>query len=148
MKDIPSRFVFTIETTEVDKTEEARRQEILSLAQLYSMYGEKLIQLSVMAQNPQMPELAKKTAMKLFTGASRLAEMILEHFDVEDTQNYVPDYRKIEQMEVAMQMMQRMEMMRNVGPNGGGNGPPGGIPGERLLAPPAQNPNFPPGAAQ
>src|SRR6056297_652195 len=42
VEDIPSRFNFTIQVTEVDKTEEAQLQKAMTMQQLYSVYAERV----------------------------------------------------------------------------------------------------------
>jgi len=103
---VPTRFSLRVETTEAEKTEEAKRQQTLMLTQLYTVFGEKLLQLSQMIaqasiqakQDPAM-QAVLEPAMKIYTGACRLMEKTMVNFDIDDPDKYVPDYSKLEQLQ-------------------------------------------------
>ena len=108
-QDIPTRLNFFVETTEADKTEEARQQSMLMLAQLYTMFGKQIAELALMIANPQMPEEAKVVLMRLYVGASKLMEEIFEGFGKGKKDDYVPEYRhyemRLRQLREAIDMM-------------------------------------------
>jgi hypothetical protein len=95
VEDIPTRFKFSVKTTEINKTDEAKRQALLTLTQLYSMYGEQFFNLANIAL--QMPQM-QQYAMEFMEGASKLMKKIFESFGEEHTDQYLPYIRDIEMM--------------------------------------------------
>ena len=132
--EIPTKFRFRVETTEQDKSEEAVRQQLLTLVGLYTTYMEKIVQLGMMMDNPQLQQApnALSAALNAFTGASRMMEKILHGFDIHDVENYLPDYKMTEALEAQMSQMMgganaQSAIPRPVrGPVQGGPGSPGG----------------------
>ena len=127
VEDIPTTFKFKVQTTEAEKTEDARRQSILTLFQLYSMGGEKLIQLAGVIFNPQMqlPPEAKEAAMKFYIGGTKMLDQIMEFFGEDDRASYLPYIKNLEFMTEAIEAMkdqklgQMKSQMQNQGQIGG-----------------------------
>ncbi|MCK4825364.1 hypothetical protein KA005_56980, partial [bacterium] len=130
VEDIPTTFKFKVQTTQAEKTEDARRQSILTLFQLYSMGGEKLIQLAGIIFNPQMqlPPEAKEAAMKFYIGGTKMLDEIMEFFGEDDRRSYLPYIKNLEFMTQALENMkdQKLEMMKGQMRN---QGQPGGLTG-------------------
>ncbi len=116
VEDIPTTFKFKVQTTQAEKTEDVRRQSILTLFQLYSMGGEKLIQLAAMIFNPQvqLPPEAREAATKFYTGGIKMLDQIMEFFGEDDRRAYLPYVKNLEFMQRAMENMkdQRLEMVK------------------------------------
>ncbi len=116
VEDIPTTFKFKVETTQAEKTEDARRQSILTLFQLYSMGGEKLIQLAGVIFNPQMqlPPAAKEAAMKFYIGGTKMLDQIMEFFGEDERKTYLPYVKDLEFMTAAIENMkdQKLEMIK------------------------------------
>ena len=132
VEDIPTTFKFKVQTTQAEKTEDARRQSILTLFQLYSMGGEKLIQLAGVIFNPQMqlPREAKEAAMKFYIGGTKMLDEIMEFFGEDDRRSYLPYIKNLEFMTQAIENMkdQKLDMMKNQMRNQGQlGGPTGGL---------------------
>jgi hypothetical protein len=128
-EDIPTRLNFYVETTEADQTEEAKQQSLLMLAQLYTMFAERLAQISMMMNNPQVPQPAKLVLERLFVGANKIMEKVLKHFDEEDTGDYVPEYRHYEfRLNQLTMMIDRMVAAQGGGGAYGLEQGRGGIP--------------------
>jgi len=130
VEDIPTKFSFTVETTDLSETEANKRQALMTLTQLYTLYFKDITEAVIMAANPQMAQLPmgsliQEIALKHYTGASHMMEKILRYFDELDTGRYIPDYRVIEQMQ------EMIAQKRAGGVTGGiaGRGPGGLIPG-------------------
>jgi hypothetical protein len=132
LEEIPRKLRFTVKTTEMEQTFEARRQNILTLVQIYSMYLQKILPLMQMLYSPQVPPPLKEVLVKAFTGSSRLMDEVFKFFGQEDTERYVPNYKKMEGMLKIMELLQN-----NVGgmngnnfgtPQGAAAGSPGAIP--------------------
>jgi intein/homing endonuclease len=107
VEDIPTTFKFKVETTQAEKTEDVRRQSILTLFQLYSMGGEKLIQLAAMIFNPQvqLPPEAKEAAMKFYIGGTKMLDDIMKFFGEDDRRAYLPYIKNLEFMTTALENM-------------------------------------------
>lgn len=96
VEDIPTRFRFKVHTTDVDKTEMAKKQNLLMVTQLYNQLGEKTFQLLPLVYNPQVPQEIKLVAAKYFAGSVRLMEDVFKFFGEEDTTKYLPYIQNIE----------------------------------------------------
>ena len=100
VEDVPTRFEFKVRTTDVDKTEEARRQGLLTLSQMYQTYAEKVFSLLPMiySQEQPVPQQIQEVAVKFFVGSSKLMEKIFEFFGEQDSDDYVPYIRDLQMM--------------------------------------------------
>ncbi len=138
--DIPTTFKFKVETTQAEKTEDARRQSILTLFQLYSMGGEKLIGLAATIFNPniQMPKEARTAALKFYTGGIKMLDQIMEFFGEDDRKGFLPYIKDLEAMTEAIEAMkdQKLEVGKNqirnqiAGPQQGQQGQGGQVNGQ------------------
>jgi len=103
VEDIPTMFRFKVETTDITKTDEAMRQNVLGASQLYSMYGQSMLQLA--AQSPTMQQMIPEITTKLMIGATALLENALEKLGIPNVQSMIPFLGHIEaQMSVADKM--------------------------------------------
>ena len=96
-EDIPLRFTFGLKTTDPEQTEEARRQGILTLTQLYMNFGQQMSNVYNMAFNPQVPvpPQVRELMMKFIQGGTSMMDKILQNFGYDDTKPYIPDVRAI-----------------------------------------------------
>jgi len=78
-------FTFDIEITPVSQTEEAKRNGILMLTQLYSQMEQGLLQSYMLLSNPQTPPQVKEMETKVILGKVALMEETLKMFGVDDT---------------------------------------------------------------
>jgi len=136
VEDIPSKFTFQVHTTDAENTEEAKKQNMLTLTQLYTMYGEKILQLLPMVYSPQaqVPPEIQEVAAKFFVGSTKLMDQIFKSFGEADTGDFLPFVRNIEMMLENIDAVKRQQMQNtrsqgannvetdtgNVGPVGGG----------------------------
>jgi hypothetical protein len=150
---IPRLFNFNVHTTELENTKDAKRQNLLTLSQLYNLYGQQVFQLLPIAFNPNVPMEIQLTAKKFFVGATNLMEEIFEEFGEIDTDRYLPYVKNIEMMVQAIESMQAQQMKAaggggfNVRENRGavstptGGGPTMGTPtGEQFVGPTSGTP--------
>ena len=91
--EIPLRLTFGVQTTEIDQTFEVKRQNMLSLSQLYSQYAGQILEMQQVMMNPQAPEGLRHVANQVYVGASKIMEKIIELFNVDDPSHYIPDYK-------------------------------------------------------
>ena len=117
VENIPRTFQFGVKTTEIDQTEEAKRQGLLTLTQLYVNYGQQVFQLAPLIFNDKLPARMKETALKFFTGATNMMEKILKYFDEEDVAKYLPFIKDIEAMQQQMERSREVQLqgVRNNG---------------------------------
>lgn len=144
VSDIPMLFAFDIEITPVSQTEEAKRNGILMLTQLYSQMEQGLLQSYMLLSNPQTPPAVKEMETKVILGKVALMEETLKMFGVSETDEYLP---YVENLKVLSEMMARVADQKtnemkiqleqlppvgsgSVGGNVGGQGAIGGMGGE------------------
>lgn len=124
INDLPYKINFSVRTTDIEQTFESKRQNYLTLAQLYATYLQRIFPVVGQISNPQLPQEMKSFLIKAFTGSSRLMEKIFEFFGEDSTEKYVPEYKKYEMLLELQQVMQgEMQNMQNLGQNmqGGAN---------------------------
>lgn len=135
LEEIPTRFQFSVQTTEPEKTEDAKRQNVLTLTQLYSVYIEKMMQLAMMMENPQLPPKVKEMLTNFYVGQTKLMEKTLGMFEEGlDEDAYLPYVKDLEMMIEHIEAMKdrQVEAVKNVQGNGqrmGIEGAGGAVPG-------------------
>jgi len=110
IEDIPSRFKFRINVTEVNETEEMKRQGMLMLADLYAKYGMQVFQLVPMIYNEQVPQPIRQLGTKFFTGATEMMEKILKYFGEDDVRKYLPYTKDLEMMSKMIETMKDRQL--------------------------------------
>ena len=108
VEEIPQLFMLTVKTTEADKTEDARRQFLMTRQQLYSMYIQQAMEIVQMMDNPQVQQMPNFSEFinKVYVGLTKQMEETLELFDVSRTGDYIPD------VEMMATMLELMEVVR------------------------------------
>lgn len=111
VKDIPSKLSFTIRTSNVDETYEAKRQNILSLTQLYSQFAEQQTPLAMMLFGPQGAMMqqqapdAYKYLLSIYVGSTQLMSEVFKFMGEDNPMQFVPDTKK---QKFLLDMMNRM----------------------------------------
>lgn len=135
VEDIPQMFQFVVKTTDADKTDDAKRQMLTMKHQLMAQYMQQAMQVVQMLDNPQVQQMptVKEFVAQMYVALTKLMEESLKLFDVDNPDDYLPDYRMQEIMlqvqdlmrgqQVAM-LKDQMEVMRNG--RQGTEGNPGG----------------------
>ena len=126
VEDIPTKFRFKIETTDITKTDEARRQSVLAASQLYTMYGQSILQLA--AQSPTLQPMIPEITMKLAVGATELLSGALEKFDVANPQSMLPffDHIRVQLDATDRTRAEQTRQMKGAMNEAGGQGSAGG----------------------
>ena len=88
VEDIPTKFNFVVETTDISQTDEARRQNVLGATQLYSMYGQQIMQLAQMS--PDLQAMLPEIALKLAVGGTDLIAHGMATMDIPNTDDVMP----------------------------------------------------------
>lgn len=109
-------YKISIKSTEQEKTEEARRQQMMTLVQLYTMYGQQVFQLlpMVYSQQNQIPQEIKTVAARFFTGATKMMDRLFTAMDHPETDDYLPYVKDLAFMldMIDMQKDQRVAAMK------------------------------------
>jgi hypothetical protein len=88
VEDIPTQFRFSINVTDISKTDEAKRQEGMIASQVYSMYGQAMTQ--ILGTLPQGQAMMPELMTKLFVGGTELTQRVLERSGIEDAKAFLP----------------------------------------------------------
>lgn len=134
--DIPSTFKFQIQSTDIEQTEEAKRQIKLTLVQLYAQYGKEIFAMLPVIYSPQTPPEVQQIGIQFYVGATKLMENVFQSFGEKQTEDYIPYVRDLEMLlatTAAMkdqQLAQAGRSLANAGtPGQGGGGPIQAPPG-------------------
>jgi hypothetical protein len=130
LEEIPNRFRFRVQTTEPEKTEDAKRQNVLTLTQLYSVYIDKLLQMAQMMESQEVPPKMKEAVTNFYVGLTKLMGKTLDNFGEVEHEDYLPYVKDIEMMLEHLQTMKdsQVKAVQDVRENGAGVRPsaPGG----------------------
>jgi hypothetical protein len=128
VEDIPTSFRYRVETTEIERTEEARQEAKLKMMELYTLYSKQVFETLPVVYNPQVPQPIREVAEKIFIGETNLMEDLFRYFGEEETESYLPYVglqemlqRAIERQKEQMvsQIERRMGERREVSESGG-----------------------------
>ncbi len=130
--DIPTKFRFSVRTTDINKTDEARKQSMLMATQLYSTYGQQAIQLLSMKANPQLaasPDM-QELINSLIVGGTSFMSKVLDFFDVGNPDDFLPfvDHIKLQLRAMDAVRVEQVAAMKEQlnGQNAPGSGQVGG----------------------
>ena len=99
VEDIPTSFKFRVQTTEIERTEQARQEAKLKMMELYTLYGKQVFEFLPIIYNQQVPKPIQDVAQKFFTGSTNLMEDLFRFFGEEKTDDYLPYIRDIEMIQ-------------------------------------------------
>jgi len=136
VEDIPTKFRFTVKSTDISETASAKKNNFLMVSQLYNQYGQQALQTLVALSNPQLAQnaQAKELLMSMYVGQAKLMEAMLQYFDVGNPGDFLPFTGQMElQMRMADQIrgQQVLQMKGAINGQQSGGLPPenqGGIP--------------------
>jgi len=142
LSEVPMRMAFSLQTTDADKTYEQQRENVLGLMQVYNGFAEKTLPLAMQLYSPQGMQMQQQAPeawgymARVLTGASKLMEDTFRFFGIYNTQDYVVDSDKLDQM---LDMMRSMGQTFGSAPQLGGSQvggmPPEGMPPEGAMPP-------------
>jgi hypothetical protein len=141
IETLPTTFSFRVETTDQSRSEETKRQTLAQASALYAQYGQEMMSLTAIIDNPQLPTsaLTKQMAQRMFIGGTLFVKQAFAMMKVEHADEMLPDT-------TAMAAALAAETQGATGAEGGagagagavagtGNGNGGGIPsGPQVLA--------------
>ena len=145
LEDIPKDLRVRVKTTDVEETEDAKKQSLLMIVQLQSQYWQLILQAAMMAENPQVPSGARQIATEQIVSMTTRMREILMAFDEDFINKKLPDIRRWEQVLIQAQMRMAMINAASSGALQGAqqNGFPitGGVPLQRAGGGPPSPPN-------
>jgi hypothetical protein len=95
---LPTTFKLNVKTTEMQETDQARREGYLSLWQIYSEFGQEMIQVAGMLGQGGMPEGMTDAVASYYVGKVKMMKEMLTHFQVDDVDDFLPYVRNLEIM--------------------------------------------------
>jgi hypothetical protein len=102
--EIPIRLKFSVRTSDIEETFEAKRQNLLTRIQIENMFFQQTFPIVQMLFSPQgqmmtqqAPEMFKYLA-RMYTSRCRMQEEAIKFFGEEETSKFVPEYKKLEAM--------------------------------------------------
>ena len=75
---------------------EADKQNLVAVMQLLSQIAPQLIQAGSLADQAQEGTLTKQTALAMYVGGVELMKLLLERFDIQNPEVYLPDTRQLQ----------------------------------------------------
>lgn len=91
IESLPTTFRFKIKTTDLDRTEEAKVQQLGAATQLYTLYGQQMMQILPLIGNPQVPPMVQQFAQQLFIGGTKFTKQIMRGYKIENVDELFPD---------------------------------------------------------
>jgi len=95
---LPTAFTFRIETTDQSRSEETKRQTLAQAAGMYASYGQQMMQLTAVIDNPQIPpqSLTKQLATRMFIGGTDFVKQAMKMMKVGNEDILFPDTTQLE----------------------------------------------------
>jgi len=135
VEDLPTKFRFSVRTTDINRTDESRKQNFVMAMQMYSQYFQQSMQVLGAMVNPQIGQNAdiQELLKSTYVGLTSLTSKMLEFFDIGDPDDFLPF---VEQIKVELRAVDKVreeqvqamkKELNNAG--SGGQGGFGGIGG-------------------
>ncbi|MFA5335700.1 MAG: hypothetical protein WC324_02145 [Candidatus Omnitrophota bacterium] len=152
MSEVPRRLKFSIYTTDIEHSYEAKRDTIMQLMQLTYQAQPQLVQLANAVFGPQGMQLKAQAPeawaqlLQVYVGSVNLLKEVYQFADFVDTENYLQDVSKYEKLLELMKMQNAQQIaalnaatnqqggMQNGGQNTGA-GQPASEPGMAAFGP-------------
>lgn len=131
--ELPFKFKFKIETTDVARSEEMRKQNFAQFMQVYNSYGQAVGQyITFSAQFAQVLPQAAEIYLKLLVGQTHILEKMIEFFNIGDKTKFLPYVGDIEALLAQKEMQREASVGQTVQTNpevAGAGGPVGSAMG-------------------
>lgn len=109
VEDIPHTFRMAVRLSDIDETEDAKRQQLMMANQLYSMYFQEMMQVMGVMNNPQTPQQIRQFATQYYVGRTKLMEETFDLLNQEALQDNLPYTRNMELMLSMLRAMQEQQ---------------------------------------
>lgn len=139
INEMPTKFKLDVKTTEMQDTDQARRQGFMSLWGVYSQFGQEMIQVAGMLAQGGLPEGMTDAVASYYVGKVKMMTEMLDQYNVDDVNDFVPYVRNLEIM--LEQLDKQKDSQLGVDANGQpistqiGGGAPMGTPGGQAGSP-------------
>ena len=111
LEDLPIRMAFTVNTTDIEQSFEAKRQNMLTMTQLFAQWAQETTPIAMQLFTPEgkqiqeaAPELYKHM-LSVYMGATRMLHEVFEFFDEDDPNKYLPDVTRYQLLKDIMDEM-------------------------------------------
>lgn len=124
VEDLPIRFKFSVRTTDINKTDESRKQGFLMISQLYNQYWQQATQVLTAKMNPQLGASAEiqEVLTSAYVGQTKMMEKMIEFFDVGNPADFLPF---VDQAKLMMEAADRIRSQQVTQMKGALNGQQG-----------------------
>lgn len=95
---LPTTFKLDVKTTEMQETDQAKKEGYMNVWQMYSQFGQEMIQVAGMLAQGGMPEGMTDAVASYYVGKVKMMKEMLEYFQVDDVDDFVPYVRNLEMM--------------------------------------------------
>lgn len=95
---LPTTFKLDVKTTEMQETDQAKKEGYMNVWQIYSQFGQEMIQVAGMLAQGGMPEGMTDAVASYYVGKVKMMKEMLEYFQVDDVDDFVPYVRNLEMM--------------------------------------------------
>ena len=121
VEDLPTKFRFSVRTTDINRTDESRKQNYMMAMQLYNQYFQSAMGIVQMKSNPQVQGNAdiQDLLTSTYVGLTTLTDKMLEFFDIGDPKDFLPF---IEQYKVQMRASDKVREAQAQAMRGAMNG--------------------------
>lgn len=115
VEDIEGQFSLETATTSIKLTDEYRKETAMQLFNMYAGYGERLIQVSQMLDNPQMQGMptVTETVNSYFVGLTKLMKDVMSQYNEFEVNDYLP-FIKDREMQLELMDKQREQAVQDV----------------------------------
>lgn len=112
VENLPTRFRFNVEVTDLMKTDEARRQSFLAANQIYMQYIQQMVQIGSLSSNPQFAQNQQMLDVlrSAYVGMTKFMEKSIEFFDVGIASDFLPFTKDIEFVQAATDSAKQQQL--------------------------------------
>lgn len=109
VEDIPYRFAFSVRTSKAEETKDAKRQNIMTMIQLFNMFTQDIIQTQMALESGQLPPETTKTMIKVMSTKYKLMDQVFELLNPgDDKEELMPYYENLSLMNDMIELQERM----------------------------------------
>ena len=107
VEDLPTKFRFSVRTTDINRTDESRKQNYVMAMQMYNQYFQASMQILGAKMNPQVGQNAdiQELLNSTYVGLTGLTGKMLEFFDIGDPDDFLPF---VDQIKVQLRAMDKV----------------------------------------
>jgi hypothetical protein len=96
--ELATTFKLNVSTTELSETEAAKRQGMMQLYEVYTAFGQEILQYAQVLAQGGLPEGLTDALGSLYVGKVKMMRGMFENFNIDDIEDYLPYVRNLELM--------------------------------------------------